>query len=122
MKVLVIDDEPLVRMALRRALMKIGHQVEEAIDGEEGELKWRSWGPDLVFLDVLMPKRTGPELLSQGLQSELGGRVVLMSAYGGEWDLEKARQLGADLFIAKPFDDIFATVRRGAELVEGQNA
>ncbi len=117
MKILIVDDEPLVRAALSRALLKMDHQVKEAVDGVEGERQWREWGPDLVFLDVLMPKKTGPELLQSGVQELRACKVVLMSAFGGEWDLEKARYLGADLFIAKPFENIFATVEQGVNLV-----
>lgn len=63
MKVLIVDDEPLVRLSLRRALMKGGHVVEEAEDGVSGRDKWGSFKPDLVFLDVLMPRLSGPRFV-----------------------------------------------------------
>jgi len=117
MKVLIVDDEPLVRLSLRRALVKSGHQVEEAEDGLNGFEKWAVFQPDLVFLDVLMPRMSGPDLLNR-LKNEGGirGRVILMSAFTGQYDLEKAQSLGADLFILKPFTDIFAVVRTAEDL------
>lgn len=120
MKVLVIDDEPLVRLSLRRALQKIGHTVEEAEDGQSGLDKWRVFQPDLVFLDVLMPRLSGPDLLRALAKSGRGtAKVVLMSAFTGEYDLEKAKSLGADLFIPKPFEDVFAVLKQGEGLISG---
>jgi CheY-like chemotaxis protein len=117
MKVLLVDDEPLVRLSLRRALEKRGHEVHESEDGQAGLEAWNSFSPHLVFLDVLMPKMSGPQLL-KSISPELRSlaKVVLMSAFAGEYDLLKAKSLGADLFIAKPFDDIFSVVTAGEEL------
>ena len=53
MKILIVDDEPLVRKSLSRACRSKGHEVVEAVDGTEGLAKWRETTPDLVFLDVL---------------------------------------------------------------------
>jgi CheY-like chemotaxis protein len=120
LKVLIVDDEPLVRLSLRRALEKTGHQVSEAEDGQIGLEKWRSFEPDLTFLDVLMPRITGPDLLKAIRQAgPISGKVILMSAFTGDYNLERAKSLGADLFILKPFEDIFAIVKQGEELVSG---
>ena len=120
MKVLVIDDEPLVRLSLKRALQKGGHTVEEAEDGQSGLDKWRVFAPDLVFLDVLMPRLSGPDLLRTLAGTGKGNaKVVLMSAFTGEYDLEKAKSLGADLFIPKPFEDVFQVTQLGEDLVRG---
>lgn len=120
MKVLIVDDEPLVRHSLRRALHKLGHSVEEAEDGQSGLEKWSSFKPELVFLDVLMPRLSGPDLL-RALSPAIRGpaKVILMSAFSGEYDLEKAKSMGADLFIPKPFEDIFAVVKVGEDLLDG---
>jgi CheY-like chemotaxis protein len=108
-KVLVIDDEVLVRRSLMRALQRGGHDVMEAVNGTEGLKLWKSIMPDLVFLDVLMPGLTGPEVLS-----EIGGnnsaKVILMSAFSGEHNMQTAQKMGASLFIPKPFEDIFSVV------------
>ena len=120
MKVLIVDDEPLVRLSLRRALEKKGHEVVEAVDGQQGLEMLLSFRPTLTFLDVLMPRMTGPDLLKVlRSRGELEGKVILMSAFTGEYDLDKAKSLGADLFISKPFEDIFAVVKSGEELIDG---
>ena len=122
MKVLVVDDEPLVRLSLKRALEKSGHQVSEAEDGQKGRECWVATQPELVYLDVLMPRLSGPDLLKVMTQEaktrgQSLGKVILMSAFTGEYDLEKAKSLGADMFVLKPFEDIFTVVRLGEELV-----
>ncbi len=120
MRVLIVDDEPLVRHSLRRALHKLGHTVEEAEDGQSGLEKWSLFKPELVFLDVLMPRLSGPDLLRALTPvNKNAAKVILMSAFTGEYDLEKAKALGADLFIPKPFEDIFAVVKIGEELFSG---
>jgi CheY-like chemotaxis protein len=120
MKVLIVDDEPLVRRSLARALKSNGHETVEANDGLQGLAAWRTEKPELIFLDVLMPGMNGPELLSQMIE-ELGesgiGKVILISAFSGEHNMETALQMGADLFVPKPFEDIFEVVRMAEELV-----
>lgn len=118
MKVLIVDDEPLVRLSLQRALAQRGHEVKVAADGAEGLDCWRAFQPELVYLDVLMPKLSGPELLKV-LESEgrRASKVVLMSAFSGEYDFSKAERLGADVFVSKPFGDVFEVVRLGEELI-----
>lgn len=120
MRVLVADDEPLVRLSLRRALEKRGHQVRECEDGQAALDMWVEFQPELVYLDVLMPRLSGPDLLkSLAPQMRGNAKVILMSAFAGEYDLHKAKVLGADLFVAKPFDDIFAVVTTGEGLISG---
>lgn len=116
MKILVVDDEALVRRSLSRALRAQGHDVQEAVDGNEGLKTWREFNPDLVFLDVLMPGLSGPQVLKE-LGTGKKGKVILMSAFAGEHNKETAREMGADLFVSKPFDDIFSVVRLAEELL-----
>ena len=117
MKVLVIDDEPLVRLSLKRAFERRGHKVAEAEDGRLALEMWEPFAPDLVYLDVLMPRLSGPDLLKNLTpRIRAHAKVVLMSAFTGEYDLERAKSLGADLFIPKPFEDVFAVAKIGEEL------
>lgn len=121
MKILLVDDEPLVRLSLRRALHKFGHEIEEAEDGQSGLAAWARFRPELVFLDVLMPRLSGPDLLRALSPEDKGpAKVILMSAFTGEYDLAKAKSLGADLFVSKPFEDVFAVIRLGEELVRAR--
>jgi CheY-like chemotaxis protein len=119
MKVLIIDDEPLVRRSLKRAFEAKGHLVFEASDGKSGLQLWQKEVPNVVFLDVLMPGLSGPEVLSE-INPEIRQQsfVVLISAYAGGYDLESAKSLGADHFIPKPFDDIFAIVNTTQEMLK----
>lgn len=124
MKILIVDDEPLVRKSLGRAFRAKGHEVNEASDGQEGfdlwlKLQAENATPDIVFLDVLMPGLSGPELLRDirpQLRNDWKGRVILMSAYSGEHNITTAQAMGADLFVPKPFDDIFALVKKAEDL------
>lgn len=120
MRVMLVDDEPLVRLSLRRAIERKGHEVVECEDGQVALERWFSVDPDLVYLDVLMPRLSGPDLLKK-IGIEHRAKVVLMSAFAGGYDLQKARSLGADLFLAKPFADIFAVIQAGEELVSGRS-
>lgn len=115
MKVLIVDDEALVRRSLARALKSRGHEVLEAENGAEGLQAWRVSNPDLVFLDVLMPGLTGPEVLKE-IGQDHTTKVILISAFSGEHNMQTAQQMGASLFIPKPFEDIFAVVKMAEEL------
>ena len=81
----------------------------EATNGVEGLQSWKAWKPDLVFLDVLMPSMTGPEVLKE-IRNESTAKVILMSAFSGEHNMQTAQQMGANIFVPKPFEDIFAVV------------
>jgi CheY-like chemotaxis protein len=131
MKILIVDDEPLVRKSLGRAFKAKAHDVVEAVDGVEGLQRWTDLvnaqtPPDIVLVDVLMPGLSGPELLREVRQSlgakldQWRGRVILMSAYSGEHNVTTAQQLGADLFVPKPFDDVFALVKTAEDLFAQQ--
>jgi CheY-like chemotaxis protein len=117
MKVLVVDDEPLVRRSLEKALGRRGHDVLLAEDGREGMQVWVKERPDLVFLDILMPGMGGLQVLKE-LGGQKYGKVILMSAYSGVYDQETVRQMGADLFIEKPFEDILRVIAQAEDLAK----
>ena len=118
-KILVIDDEPLVRRSLKRALEAGGFQVMDCADGKSGLQVWQEQRPDLVFLDILMPGLSGPEVLSEvSPEVRQSCRVILILAYSGEYSLDSAKSLGADHFIPKPFDDIFGIVKTVSEMLQ----
>ena len=105
MKVLIIDDEPLVRRSLEKIFLRSGHDVECASNGQEGLEKWREFNPDGVIIDVLMPGLSGPEVISE-IKPDPKTAVILISAYSGDYDLDSVKQLGADTFIEKPFETV----------------
>jgi len=120
-KVLVVDDEALIRRSLQKAFTLRGHQVAVAADGHEGIKQVDSYRPDLLILDILMPGLSGPQMLQQ-ITRPAGMVVVLISAFAGEYDLATAKGLGADDFISKPFSDIFEVITRCEALVEDLTA
>jgi two-component system, response regulator PdtaR len=116
MKVLVVDDEPIVRRSLEKALMLRKHEVLLAGDGRKGMEVWLEEKPDLIFLDILMPGLSGLQVLKE-IGDRKSGKVILMSAYSGVHGQETVQQMGVDLFLAKPFEDIFEVVRQAEELM-----
>ena len=117
MTVLIVDDEPLIRLSLSRAFKSRGHTVHVAEDGLQGEEQWVKYKPEIVVLDVLMPGLTGPQLIEK-VKPAHPAKVVLISAFAGDYDVEAVKKLGADLFLAKPFADIFQVVKSVEGLVE----
>lgn len=116
MKILIVDDEPLIRTSLARVFKSQGDDVMIADDGIDGEKKWLQMQPDIVVLDVLMPGLSGPQLIER-VQSQTKAKIVLISAYAADYDVASIQQLGADLFIAKPFENIFSVAEQIKKLV-----
>jgi CheY-like chemotaxis protein len=105
-KVLVVDDEPAIRLLLQAILAQEGHDVETAADGVEALTAVRAELPDVVLLDLAMPNMDGwhflEELRNLGLRSRL--RVIIVSATADDDSLERGQAAGARGLIAKPFD------------------
>lgn len=124
MKFLVIDDEPLVRRSLARALRSRGFESLEAVDGKAGLEMWQESQPDGVFVDVLMPGLSGPEVVRLALANQIftgsAPAIALISAFSGEDSEKLALECGADCFIAKPFQDIFTVVDQLAEIASAR--
>lgn len=112
MKFLVVDDEPLVRRSLARAFKVRGIECIEAVDGEVGLKLWESERPNGVFVDVLMPGLSGPEVVRRARSNPLidTSFIALISAFSEDDGEKLATACGADIFIAKPFADIFEVV------------
>ena len=105
-KILIVDDEPNIIMALEYALKKKSYLVYIARDGDEAIRLADENAPDLVVLDIMMPKVDGYEVLRH-LKSESPikdtVKVVFISAKNKEDDIEKGLNLGADNYLTKPF-------------------
>ncbi len=102
-RILVVDDEEILRMLIADTLSFEGYEVEEAADGQEGFDKAAAGGYDAILLDYMMPKLTGPEVLEQLVPLRLGIPVIMLTAKAQATDRELARGLGADYFMPKPF-------------------
>ena len=101
-RVLVVDDEPQIRRALRTALAGHGYQVEVAADGEAALTALATRVPDVVVLDLVMPGVDGFEVLRQ-TRTWSTVPVIVLSARGQERDKVEALDLGADDYLTKPF-------------------
>lgn len=115
-RVLVVDDEPLIRWSLREALAERGYDVTEAADGQTAVrvLCDGSHAPDVVLLDYRLPDSRGLDLFSQIKTLVPHGRVILMTAYGTPEVTKHAIDLGAYRVLMKPFEvnDVAALITR----------
>lgn len=104
--VLIVDDSRTSRKMLREILEKGHHEIiGEALNGEEGYLKYKELKPDLVTMDITMPKMDGIESLSLIKKIDENSKVVMITAAGQKEKMVEAVKRGADEFITKPFDE-----------------
>ena len=109
MKILIVDDEPHLRMLIQQALEDLeddGVELLTATNGEEALDTIRDEQPNLVFLDVMMPKKNGFDVC-HSVKHELGLghiHIILLTAKGQEFDRQRGQEVGADLYMTKPFD------------------
>ena len=111
-RVLVVDDEPIVRDVLRRYLSKGGFQVDSAEDGETALERFAAEPPDLVLLDLMLPGVDGVEVFTR-IRADHDTPVIMLTARGEEADRVVGLEIGADDYIAKPFSprEVVARVR-----------
>lgn len=122
-KVLIVDDEPHIRYLLELTLEELEDDGVEVISADNGETALeiiRDEQPAIVFLDVMMPKMSGFDVC-HAVKNELGLHevyIVLLTAKGQEFDRQKGLDVGADIYLTKPFnpDDVLAKAREVMEL------
>lgn len=108
-KILIVDDEPHIRLLLEQTLEDLEDHGVEFLTADNGETALeliREERPDLVFLDVMMPKMNGFDV-SKTVKLDWGMtdiHVIILTAKGQEYDREKGREMGADRYITKPFN------------------
>ena len=103
-KILVVDDEPDVREVLQRKLQREGYTVDCAADGEEALAKVRECDPDVILLDLMLPKLNGFEVLRR-VREDFTDRwrpVIIVSAQQDLETTKKCYQMEADHYLAKP--------------------
>jgi DNA-binding response OmpR family regulator len=108
-KLLIVDDEPHIRMLLEQTLEELEDQDVQILTAENGleALEMiRLEKPDLVFLDVMMPKMNGYDVCQQvKADSTLNDvYIIMLTAKGQELDRDRGRDVGADIYMTKPFD------------------
>ena len=105
--VLIAEDEPHLVESLTFILGREGYEVTTALDGEAALQRIRATSLDLVILDVMLPKLNGFEILKKIRASDAlrSLRVIILTAKGQRQDRATAEEIGADLFLTKPFSN-----------------
>lgn len=119
-RILLVEDEDLVRYSLRNVLEKLGHEVFEASDGDEGLSEFKSMmskdkSPDVVITDIIMPNKHGYDLICNIRSISTDTKIIAISGGGGanpKVFLEISEFLGVNHILAKPFsfDDLLQAV------------
>ena len=118
LKILVADDEPNIVISLEYLLKREGYTVVIARDGQEAIDAIARERPDLVLLDVMMPKKTGFEVCQEVRANEAlqATKILMLTAKGRDTDVTKGLGLGADAYMTKPFST-HDLVKKVAELL-----
>jgi two-component system response regulator ResD len=111
-RVLVVDDEPMVREVLSRYLQREGFEVDVAADGEVALARFEACRPDLVLLDLMLPRIDGVEVFRR-IRSSTQRPVIMLTARGETTDRVVGLGMGADDYVSKPFSpaEVVARVR-----------
>ena len=121
---LIVDDEPNILLSLQFLMKKNGYEVRTAKDGEEALAEISRAAPDLVLLDVMMPKMDGFSICEQirATPEWRDMRIIMLTARGRDIEREKGLALGADDYITKPFSTKDAIARVEAVLARFRKA
>ena len=104
-KILLCDDSLLVRKSVRKHLEEQGcTSIMEAADGEQAIAMYKEFNPDLVLMDIVMPKKTGIDALKEIKAHDPHAYIVMASSVGTQSKLKEAILAGASDFLQKPFD------------------
>ena len=121
-KILIADDEPSIVAAVEFLLRRGGYEVQVARDGDQTLALVEEFDPDLVLLDVMMPRKSGYEVCTR-IRERADRRhvkIIMLTAKGRDAEVSKGLSMGADLYITKPFStrELMARIR---ELIEADS-
>jgi DNA-binding response OmpR family regulator len=107
-KILVVDDEPNILMSIEYILDMEGYEVHTARDGEEALSVAERIRPDLILLDVSMPRKDGYEVcrILREREDMAGTKVIMLTAKGQALEKKKGLEVGADEYVTKPFSAV----------------
>jgi DNA-binding response OmpR family regulator len=115
-KVLIADDEPNIVVSLEFLMRRQGYDVQVATNGEDALRAVAEYAPDLILLDVMMPRMSGYDVCQKVRENPAwqGIRIVMLSAKGRDVEVTKGMSVGADAYVTKPFStqELLATVGR----------
>jgi DNA-binding response OmpR family regulator len=115
-RILLVDDEPHIVDVVRAYLAREGHEVEVARDGDAALVRAEATSPDLVILDVMLPRRSGFDVLRELRASGSRAAVIMLTARDDIIDRVAGLELGADDYVSKPFEPRELVARVGAVL------
>ena len=115
-RILVVDDEPHILEVVRAYLTREGHDVSTEVDGERALARALELEPDLVVLDVMLPRRSGFEVLRELRAAGSAAAVVMLTARDDLIDRVAGLEIGADDYVTKPFEPRELVARVGAVL------
>ena len=120
-KVLIADDEPNIVTSLEYLMQKSGYEVKIARNGDEALALVESFLPDVVLLDVMMPRKSGYEVCQQIRERADWQhiKIVMLSAKGRDAEVNKGLSLGADSYVTKPFSNQELIARIDGLLADG---
>ncbi len=122
MRILIVEDDPILQDSLTRAMRAAGHATDAAADGETALSLLRNGGFDLVLLDLGLPRLDGLQVLKQARENGCRTPVLILTARDGVEDRVKGLDLGADDYLVKPFSLAELEARARALLRRGQSA
>lgn len=117
-RVLIVDDEANIRLSLEFLMRKAGYAVRSVADGAQALLEVEREPPDVVLLDVMMPKIDGFTVCARirAMPGARAVRIIMLTARGRDVERDRARALGADDYIVKPFSTRDAVERVASAL------
>jgi len=121
-RILIVDDEPNIVLALEMLMKREGYEIRTVGDGEQALEAAGTFRPDLILLDVMMPRMDGYEVC-QRIRSDVSLKdisIVMLTAKGREVEREKGLALGADIYITKPFSTR-EVVRKVKEMLDSKS-
>ena len=113
-KILLVEDDKIISELVRDSLQEEGYVVEQSFDGEDGYFKIIENQPDLVILDIMMPKMNGYKVCAKTREVGITSPILMLTAKSGEYDVEEGLDTGANDYLKKPFSmvELLARVRK----------
>ena len=113
-KILLVEDDKKISELVKQSLLNEGYFVDQSFDGESGYYKIIEDQPDLVILDIMMPKMNGYKVCAKVREIGVTTPIIMLTAKSGEYDVEEGLDTGANDYLRKPFStvELLARIRK----------